>query len=309
MQDFKTLFSSLSTTNNLRLIDNELPLDFFYGLDSEGRITLALSTSFPTYKIPSTKLLDVVQKKDNDKFWVYICLKDKSASSTFFSFCDDLIDAVKNLKNEKEAYEAFEKRLNCWKTMFSLSNPFLSREEIQGLFGELVFADRVLFGKFGHRETIESWGGPSGTSKDFSIGLDWYEVKTISSEMPTVKISSHQQLISNNPGHLIVVKIENMPDGFDNGVATVNQLFKKIKLELKSDSVISKMFFEKISSLGYRQDEYYDKYRFKLVDIQSYCVDEKFPVLRKTPEMEKFVGKISYELYIGSLTDYKEDLQ
>lgn len=304
---FKELFEKYTQSDNVRLLKEKLPLELYYGRDYKGRLCLAVVTPFSAQMPKPTKLLDFFQAKTNKEFWSYLCLTDEEAKSTFYAFCEDIVDAVSPLTDQKEAFQHILERIRIWKRMFASKGGLLSEASVQGLFGELYFIDEYLIPKFGKQKAVRSWGGPLGMSKDFSVGLEWFEVKCVSAMEESVSISSHEQLLSDNPGHLAIVKVERMPEAFNNGIGTINALFDKIRLSLEDTPDLLEEFIEKINKLGYVPDDAYDRFRFKTIGMNFYKVDDAFPRLTSPSSFGKAISAISYKLLINAIAPFMED--
>lgn len=306
MPRFNELFKDYTQVDNVKLLDEKLPLDVYYGRDQEGKLCIAFTTPFSAQMPKSTKLLEFAQYKVGSTFWTYVSLQDEEIRSTFYAFCEDIVESICTLSDDKEAFQCILDRIRIWKRMFASKSGLLSEIAIQGLFGELYFIDEYLIPKFGMEKAIKSWGGPLGMPKDFSLGLEWFEVKCMSATEESVHISSHEQLLSDNPGHLTVVKIERMPEAFNNGVSTINALFEKVKLTLSSMPEILDDFVMKLSKLGYTPDDYYDKFRYKTIGMNFYRVDDRFPRLTSPSSFGSAISAISYWLLINALKPYLE---
>ena len=304
---FKKLFENFYQTDNLRLLKDNLPLDIYYGRDYNGRLCFATTTPFSAQLPKGTKLLEFVQTKSGALFWTYISLKDEEARSVFFAFCDDVVDSIRECKEDRDAFQTVLERIRIWKRMFSSRSGVLSEQGIQGLYGELYFIDHYLIPKFGKEKAIKAWGGPLGMSKDFSLGLDWFEIKCVSATEASVVISSHEQLLSDNPGHLVIVKSEKMAEEFNNGIATINALFDKIKGCISDMPELLDSFIEKLSKLGYTPDDAYDQYKYKVISMNFYLVDDKFPRLTCPSDFGGAIAAISYRLLLNSISKYIEE--
>ena len=304
---FKELFDDYSQTDNVRLLREELPLEVYYGRDYKGRLCLAIVVPFSAQMPKPTKLLDFMQAKVGHDFWTYISLTDEEAKSTFYALCEDIVDNIAPLTDQKEAFQHVLDRVRIWKRMFAAKGGLLSETSIQGLFGELYFIDEYLIPKFGKEKAIRAWGGPLGMSKDFSVGLEWYEVKCASATEDSVQISSHEQLLSDNPGHLVVAKVEKMPEAFNNGISTINALFEKIKLTLDDSPELFDDFMEKINKVGYIPDDAYDRFKYKTIGMNFYKVDEQFPRLTSPSSFGNAISAISYRILINALIPYMEE--
>ena len=122
----------------------------------------------------------------------------------FYKFCDDLVESTRAIFEESMGMSFVCKRYNSWKKLFyNLNKTTLSESQQMGLIGELLFLKNDMFKNYTIEEAINSWSGCDKTHKDFSIGDDWYEIKSSASNSLTIKISSLEQLDSETDGILL----------------------------------------------------------------------------------------------------------
>jgi len=153
--------------------------------------------------------------------------------------------------------------------------------------------------------SIEAWSGPDGTSKDFSIGVDWYEIKTVTASALSVKVSSVTQLSSMVPGFLIIIRLETMSSKFEDGQSSVGDLFKSILQMIVSEEIKDK-FFSKILAynVNISDESCYSKY--KILTCNHYKVDSEFPRLQDSDIKFQEICRVNYELIINTLEKFKE---
>ena len=163
-----------------------------------------------------------------------------------------------------------------------------------------------MLGKYGASIAIQSWSGPDARSKDYAVGTEWYEIKTVGANTPNVRISSLAQLSSEHDGHLVVIKAERMSDQFDNGESCVHDLFKYI-LTVLNDETLEGIFLSKLSAFGYDiSDESYTA-KFDVKSITSYKVSEGFPRITEQDVQRIEICDVGYSLILNALNPYKED--
>lgn len=308
LKSSKEMFHELRPNDNFHLIDLKQRLPLYYGIDKKSRLCLCYQSEKPCGDLPGTKVLDIVSGPiGGGKFATFLSLTDEGFKSAFFSLCDDIISVLNNIADNESGFIIFVDRIKTWKKMFANKPGLLSDQVIQGLYGEMYFLDNFMFKKYGAEKAVKAWGGPQGLPKDFSIDLDWYEIKCVSSSKEKVVISSTQQLESENPGNLVVIKVESEPEGFDNGIATINQLFKKISGELSNLPGSLDLFIDCLTKKGFSPDEEYDKHRFNVISMDFYVVDEKFPRITISENSQQAIGKITYELILNSLKEFLKE--
>ena len=311
MIDFESMYGSLTSelSGNQKKLNIHSVIGVYYGLSKDGNYRIAFLSSSVAPKIESTKMLRVTQGEEAaNTYWTCFDLLQHDAKKVFFTFCANLIDAVTDIYDEQKALCALKKRYITWKTMFRRdSSNKLSREVLQGLFGELYFMKKYMLDRFGAAVAVQAWSGPDFKSKDYAVDTEWFEVKTVGANTTTVHISSLAQLSSNHDGHLIVVKAEAMSDQFSNGESSIEELFKYIFAQI-NDETAEGIFLSKLSAFGFDSSDESFMSKFDVKSMTSYKVSGDFPRLTEKDITRPEICDVSYSLIINSLKDYKEDL-
>lgn len=310
MVDFEKVFLSLADelSGNQKRLPVNSALGVYYGLSREGNLRLAFLSVAPAPKLESTKLLKVTQGAESEKvYWTCFDLLQHDAQKVFFTFCENLIEAVTGISDEQKALQQLKKRYITWKTMFKRdSGNRVSAEVLQGLFGELYFLKKFMLEKYDAPTAIQAWSGPDARSKDYAIGTEWYEIKTVGANSPHVRISSLAQLSSDYDGHLVVIRAERMADQFDNGESCVHDLFKYI-LAVLNDETLESLFLSKLSAYGYDiSDESYTA-KFDVKSMTQYKVSDGFPRITEDDIQRIEICDVSYSLILNALKPYRED--
>lgn len=310
MIDFEKLFTEASSTGigSQKLLDINTILKIYYGISNDGCYRLAFCSTITPPKIESTKQILVTQGPEAPGVcWTCFDLLKQDASAAFFAFCLNLVEAVINAEDETTALNKLKKRYICWKTMFK-NEPkgTLSKETIQGLFGELYYLETHMVNTYGYKSAIEGWGGPDATSKDFVVNNDWYEIKTIGVSSPVVKISSLTQLSSSNPGHLVIIRVEQMPAGFSNGKSSVLELVSLLLSNI-NDEGLENLFLSKVSSYGLTLDSKEIEMRFDVKSKDKYIVTDGFPRITLENNNYPEIANATYEISVAGIHRFLED--
>lgn len=293
--------------NEQRRIRIESPLKVFYGITINKLYRISFISNIKPFALESTKEIKITQGKEkNEVFWTCFDLLNNEAKDVFFVFCDSLIKTVANCKDEIDALNRLREKYYAWRLLLKNKGK-IPYEIYQGLFGELYFLN-LLASKAGHEKAVLSWVGSEGYSKDFSISNTWYEIKTIGTSSKTIKINSLSQLESNIDGHLIVIVVEKMSDEFEEGLCSVPILYRAILSEIKSHE-IREEFVNKLLKYGYYDDENLNKTKFEIKSINSYLVDKKFPKLTRDSIKSRAISNVTYDLDIGVIEQYKEEMR
>ena len=311
MVDFEQEYKSFvnEASGNQKRIPVNSALGVYCGLSEEGNFRIAFMSTSSAPKIESTRMLKVTQGKESESvYWTCFDLLQSDARKVFFAFCTNLVDAVTDKYNENQALSALKKRYIIWKNMFKRDSAGkVSREVLQGLFGELYFMKKYMLDRFGAAVAVQAWSGPDFKSKDYAVDTEWFEVKTVGANTTTVHISSLAQLSSDHYGHLIVVKAEAMSDQFSNGESSIEELFNYIFAQI-NDETAEGIFLSKLSAFGFDSSDESFMSKFDVKSMTSYKVRGDFPRLTEKDITRPEICDVSYSLIINSLKDYTEDL-
>lgn len=302
--DFLSLLQQPNET--LKKLDITSPISIFFGYNKEGMIRLSFLSSCKQIRNESTANLKVSYTEDETGFWSHFDLAERNQEVVFLSFAKSLIEAVSFCITEEQALNAIKQRFVTWKSLFKKNtSASISKDEIQGVYGELLFLYKYMMPQFGINRSIQAWSGPEKKSKDFAIDDDWFEVKTIGANASKVHISSLAQLSFDKPGKLIVIKVETMADEYENDCSSIAKLFLKIRDEIK-DEAVENIFYSKLSSTGVTQSDEAMNMNFEPKEKYHYIVDEKFPKITDNTKPYPEICGAEYDLSLNALDRYLE---
>lgn len=305
--NFELMFSGLEKEifNNQKKVTNDSIIKVYYGITKDGFSRLSFLSTLKPPKIDSTKMLRVVQGEEGEgNYWTCFDLLNHEFEKIFYMFCDDITNSIQGLDSELKELNTIKDRFSIWKIMFKKVSISLSSEKEQGLFGELYFLDKYMIPKYGIDDSINSWAGPLGYNKDFSIDNTWYEVKTTSVNSTCVKISSLSQLSSDIPGNLSIIRIEKMSEEFDNGFCSISHIFDDILKQIK-DGELQEKFINKVLEYGFNPETDFQKNKFNISNISIYKVEEGFPRLTEKDIKFQEIDNITYEIIIKTIEKFK----
>lgn len=300
MTDIKTKFSEFTKAGYFSRVDNTHILNLHIGLDDTSQKAIELRSKFTPVKVIGTSAIEVNQYTKPEYNTIRFSLCDEEVSGLFYLFCKDLIEQTRTLTEDSDGYQSIIKRFFQWKRMFVASKKdYLTEPEIMGLIGEILFMRDFLSEEVGISKALECWSGQELTHKDFSREHTWYEVKTIGRSNQNVKISSLEQLDSDNEGELVVLTLERMSPAYK-GISLNRLIIDTIDKFVSEDD--KNIFLTKVALQGYEYNNYYDDYVYELCSVVRYLVDERFPKLTRK-NIPLAIRKASYDI---SLTDIKE---
>ncbi len=294
-------FDESIVSGNYRYYDASHPLKFFIGIDEQNRKTVVLINPSKPDKIKKTSAIDVDSvKTNNNEYRLSFHLNDNSMEGIFFKFCDDLVDSTRAVPDESIGMTLVCKRYNLWKRLFyKLSKPVLSEKQQMGLIGELLFLKDDMLKVHESHDAISSWSGCDKTHKDFSIGEEWYEIKSYTVNKLTIDISSIEQLDSDKPGTLVVYEFEKMSEEY-NGI-TLNTVVNDVLSMIDEND--EELLLDKLKAAGYEVSEEYDKCCFRNVSKHYYNVNDKFPKI-SSKDLPSSIVELQYEILKKDLASF-----
>ena len=310
MIDFHEIYKGMSnqTVGHQKKISVDSCLEVFFGYSFEGNLRLSFLSKNTPPKIESTKILHVVQGRENkDTYWTSFDLLNADLREAYFSFCENMIDSVSKISDEDYALNLLKRRFVTWKTLFQkAASHDISREKLLGIFGELTVLKDIVAPKYGINTAVQAWGGPDMQSKDFTVNETWYEVKTIGANTDSIHISSLTQLASEYTGYLVVVRAEAVSPEFKGKCSAIIDLVKEILLMI-SDENIETMLISKVHGIGIDifGSEIVDQFDVK--SVTSYKVNGEFPrITPKNVPYSEIIG-VQYEISAAAIQRFAEE--
>lgn len=108
MTDFHEIYKGLSdqSVGHQKKIPVSSCLDVYFGYSFDGNLRLSFMSKNVPPKIESTKILHVVQGRENkDTYWTSFDLLDADLREAYFSFCENMIDSVSGMTDERKALD------------------------------------------------------------------------------------------------------------------------------------------------------------------------------------------------------------
>lgn len=301
-----SLLPSGAEDSVFQLFDNTHPLRFYIGKSVETHRVLMLVLGTCPPKVKGMRAINIKSYSREDASWALVLTLQNPVLDPMFSLlCADLISfSNKNFITEDEALDSVLRRLSYWRLLLERESlNLLSESEIRGLYGELLFLER-LFDKLGVNAALKSWVGPFDAPQDFQADECFWEIKTIRPSASNVLISSEFQLqVCKSPIYLVVIElIEALNLDVINSLS-INSLVDNIRSTLWANIEAFDLFEERLSHTGYSPRSEYDEFKYRVGETSTYEVVEGFPCI--TSEMlATGVGKVRYEIEISKCKKY-----
>ena len=223
---------------------------------------------------------------------------------------DQLVESTLKCKTDLEATKNLFERVHKIGDFFRPKYEGLSKAEVIGIFGELVFLNGyIIKNRNNIKDSINSWTAPEALH-DFTLKKNRFEVKsTASSPVHYVNVSEPKQLDSSLiKGKIYLIVFEIQEDDGPNG-ASLPQLIKKIESRCEENQDIKEKFKELLNTRGYFE-EHESKYKddkFIPSGVHSFLIDEKFPNLDLSNK-PKQIENLKYDIDITQCDDWKKNI-
>lgn len=279
------------------------PLDIFISPSEPTKYLMLICSTKPRHVEPS-KAISIVSNPRSDGHWALVMeLQDDRFKELFISFCRDVVESSRSIADPSCGAEFVIGRFIEWKRMFEKPTGRLSKTQIQGLIGEMLFLRDVLVPKYGEEVALLSWMNAKRGKQDFICPDKWYEIKTIKTGRHTVTISSLDQLDRDDSGELAIVTLNESNTLSPCGVS-LNSLYDEMHSSFSSE-YLKGIFSEIMLVAGYEKDQMYNDNIFELFRIDEYQISSDFPRITRRKLETVAIADASYEILIDQLVPFR----
>lgn len=256
------------------------------------------------------KLKDIKVEILNDdrnpaKSYLLILILNQQHKDIFSVLCEDLINQVTSILDEKVLIKELLNRLAKWQTLFErLGQQGLTAEVQRGLFGELYFLRLFLNNSTDKNYCINSWQVPSNTVQDFHYGNWAVEVKTTQgNNHQKIQVSSERQLDDSVVPNIFLFHLS--LDVRNNHGDTLNDLVEWVETYLKNDVIEFNSFRLKLFEIGYFDihKPIYQDTGYNIRQESIYKVEREFPRITEN-EIRNGVGDVKYSIVISDCLSF-----
>lgn len=264
------------------IVDPELPLDVYFGIDNSCRPTLLIEDigkKFSPSEIPSTAQILVLSFERQGKACLSLSLLSSDYRYIFNTLCYDLVESTRK-DTRQQALLCLLGRFVAWQNLLKGTRQgIMSLQEQRGLAAELL----ALIHFAQHRGidvALDAWVGPLKMDKDFEFYDDWAEVKSCQISATSITISSIEQLDSPIEGKLFVYHIDHSPENKED-VFSLEDIVHKVR-GYTATAAMRRMLDSKLFLRKYIDNEpEYQKKCFCVHSHAIYKVSDGFPCLRR----------------------------
>lgn len=297
-----------------RRADPAHPLDFFRARSDKGNYVLVLKGDElpPVGKLPVLSGVALSLKHNHEALDELVLeLRDNEQSSLFRALCADILRATSELAlgDNSTGVRRVISRIERWQELLKKrKDQILSRQEIIGLVGELLFLKDRVMPRLRPQEAVAAWRGAHKDEQDFAIGEWIIEIKTqLSTADQFLKISSEAQLdTTSGPVMLIHQTIAAAPES-DPTALTLNRMVSSIRSALLHSGASALDVFEAgLIAAGYDIRPEYDEEGWIPVRCRMFEITEDFP--RLTPKnLPAGVQNVTYRILPNACAGHERD--
>jgi hypothetical protein len=243
--------------------------------------------------------------RNTSKTYLLILILNQQHKDIFSVLCEDLINQISSIIDEKTLIKTLLNRLAKWQTLFEkLRQQGLTPEAQRGLFGELYFLRKFLNNVVNKGYCINSWQIPSNTVQDFHHGNWAVEVKTThGNNHQKIHISSERQLDNSVVPNIFLYHLS--LDIRNNYGESLNDLVEWVDNYLKKDVPELNSFKLKLYEIGYFEEHksIYQDTGYSIRQESTYKVDGDFPRIIET-EIRHGVGDVKYSIVVADCLSF-----
>lgn len=259
-----------------------------------------LATEAGTPPVSRLEQIKVTEVSVDGSRWLEIATATPSLYESFYHLIDQITAAV---LAGLPPHAALEQAVGLWDSLVEEIS-LLSEERQAGLFGELLFLERLILN--GTPDAVSSWVGPDRQPHDFRLGTTEFEVKTTSGAKRVHTINGLGQLEPSLACTLYLVSIQTTDAG--TGGRSLPDLVDGID-QLLSDPDRNE-FQRRLELSGFipRHRTHYGRRRRLRTDMALIVVEDGAP--RLTPEAlaaiptrfaAERVGTVVYDVNVSDL--------
>ena len=281
------------------------PLEWYIGYKGIDEKTLLVISKNEPERIPSSKSLLVSKGLRTDGRWALtFTLMRKDQDSVFETLCSDIICYSETAADEAAALLQVAKRYKQWDKLLEHQRKSLMDESSRkGLFGELVFLNQVMDKGKSALPAVQGWVGPDGADQDFAYDGYWHEIKTVGLAADSIAISSLEQLNTETPGEIVVMRVDKCAPQHANARSLSEEVDLTIE-RVSSDSDALTLLENKLSKYGYIDLPEYREQKYHYSGRDRFLVNVDFPRLTSV-NVPAQVTAAQYSISLAGIADWK----
>lgn len=284
-----------------RRVDADHPCDLYADCELGGRLGLiAICRRRPAWPPPLSAIQVDIGERPDSRWTLRYSLQRPSLLPIFAALCEDIVRATAVLPQAADCGQVMLERLQRWRTLLERDRAGFGSSELLGLIGELATLEHRLLPELGPEVAATAWKGPHGAPHDFLLpDGSRIEAKAIAWQATTVRISSLAQLdTAAGPIRLAVVRVQRVDPGSASAV-NAPQLVARLRTLCAPYIVAEAVFEDALAAFGWHEHPTHSEVCVRLVRIDAYLVDERFPRLLAA-DMPFGITNVAYDAQLPS---------
>lgn len=251
--------------------------------------------------LPKLKYVDIVQNNNDLSFH----LTYEPLRQFFNNFIDGFEKTIKSSDTGKEVVDKINKALRDLIKMAEKAMD-LSITSCMGLYGELLQLKEFLLKDHDHKSIVSGWNRPAPANHDFDYDTEAIEIKTVSKDKTTVKITSAFQLEAPENKNL-VLKIYRIEAIDGSATDSLGDLYTEVRGLINTDTIKEEFVLKCINDkLKYGGPGVITlPYKFIQIEEMKYLVNqETFPRINRHA-IPGSISNISYRIDLSAIEGFK----
>ena len=242
-----------------------------------------------------------------EKNYVALTLTDDAFHDLFDDLIYSMHSAIWDVAEPGDYSRIFLRTFNRWAQFFEAGTPKrLSRDVLQGLFGEVVYLKNLLSKNAADRvnEILNAWRGPYDRGHDFMLEDVHVEVKTRTTSATGVHVANENQL-DQLEGKGLELAIVVVSTGNSESIA-LSDIVSSVDEMVQERLGDSEIFFRALRQKNLTRENLsdYDDLRFRPLEIESYdCLSAGFPRIVRSELLEPLYG-VRYSLNAAKIIEF-----
>ncbi len=236
---------------------------------------------------------------------VELVLTDQQHQDIFDLLIEDLVDAAGQSEDERAGVGRFLARLTDWqRLLMRLASGAISRENQQGLWGELWVLREVVGQAVGLATGVRAWQGPLGADQDFQLPGAALEVKTSTAHaFDHLMIANERQLDVVPSISLAVIALD--LDARPSHGETLSDMVRESR-SVAADAGCLNLLDDRLALFGYKNEDVdcYAEVGYTVRSRLQFAIQAGFP--RVIPaDLRPGVSDVRYSIAIAACAPFR----
>jgi hypothetical protein len=233
-----------------------------------------------------------------------LVLTDQQHQDIFDLLIEDLVNAAEQQEDERAGVGRFLARLTDWqRLLMRLAPELMSRDNQQGLWGELWTLREVVGPAVGFTNGIRAWRGPLGADQDFQFSNAALEIKTSTAHVfERMVIASELQLDVVPSISLAIIALA--LDARPNHGETLADMVRDCR-SLVVDAGCLQVLEDRIALSGYRNEDVdsYSDIGYTVRSRLQFRIQDDFPRI-VLEDLRPGVGEVRYSISLAACAPF-----